>query len=156
MPLLQGIIIRLMSTRAVLLVVLTATLLAVANGINWQGKGNMNQTVLDKIWAYINANTSSGFSDIMDSSNINIFVKGLSDSLNQEWHPAWNVVATFGPQDYDTVLYGYAFNNHWMWYNGIQHPTSPTYIVSIVVWKDYNCQTWKLIAYSVGETSGLT
>lgn len=43
-----------------------------------------------------------------------------------------------------------------MWYNGIQHPTLPTSIISIIVWKDYNCQAWSFIGNGITESSGFT
>lgn len=50
------------------------------------------------------------------------------------------------PAEYDAIVYGYAFNNHWMWYNGISLPDSGTSkTASLMVWKDYNCQNWKVI-----------
>jgi hypothetical protein len=43
----------------------------------------------------------------------------------------------------DTVLYGYAYNDHWYWYNG--YKSSGNMYYAIVIWKDYNCQGWKTI-----------
>jgi hypothetical protein len=40
----------------------------------------------------------------------------------------------------DSVLYGYAFRDHWMWYNGFLMDDG--YYVSFIIWKDYNCITW--------------
>lgn len=34
------------------------------------------------------------------------------------------------------VLYGYAFKNHWMWLSNFVESHS------VVLWKDYNCDTW--------------
>ena len=65
--------------------------------------------------------------------------KNISDTLNELWDPAWNVVAakTYGGVGVYVVLYGYAFRSHWAWYN----PYRDTDCV-FVVWKDYNCETW--------------
>jgi hypothetical protein len=40
----------------------------------------------------------------------------------------------------DSVLYGYAFRDHWMWYNGFL--MDDQHYVSFVIWKDYNCIGW--------------
>jgi hypothetical protein len=37
----------------------------------------------------------------------------------------------------DSVVYGYAFRDHWMWYNGFL--MNDGYYVSFIIWKDYNC-----------------
>jgi hypothetical protein len=43
----------------------------------------------------------------------------------------------------DSVLYGYAFRDHWMWYNGLLLDSGN--YVSFIIWKDYNCITWYTI-----------
>jgi hypothetical protein len=43
----------------------------------------------------------------------------------------------------DSVLYGYAFRDHWMWYNGFLMDDG--YYVTFIIWKDYNCITWSTI-----------
>lgn len=53
----------------------------------------------------------------------------------------------------DVVVYGYAFNNHWMWFNGYQDASIARKYFSFVIWKDYNCQGWKTVAQS-GVRSG--
>jgi hypothetical protein len=40
----------------------------------------------------------------------------------------------------DSVLYGYAFRDHWMWYNGLL--VDDGQCVSFIIWKDYNCVGW--------------
>jgi hypothetical protein len=37
----------------------------------------------------------------------------------------------------DSVVYGYAFRDHWMWYNGFL--MNDGNYVSFIIWKDYNC-----------------
>ena len=49
---------------------------------------------------------------------------------------------------WDTVLYGYAFRQHWMWYNGYTVAGSSGKYYSFVIWKDYNCVAW----HSVGDS----
>jgi hypothetical protein len=43
----------------------------------------------------------------------------------------------------DSVVYGYAFRDHWMWYNGFLMDDG--YYVTFIIWKDYNCITWSTI-----------
>jgi hypothetical protein len=45
-----------------------------------------------------------------------------------------------GSNNGDSVLYGYAFRDHWMWYNGFLMDDG--HYVSFVIWKDYNCIGW--------------
>jgi hypothetical protein len=81
--------------------------------------------------------------------------KFISDKLNAEWDPAWNVALMyiFGEitlnqtEDFRNVVYGYAYNGHWLWYNKFKvvqpSPTSKSYMFySFIIWKDYNCDTW--------------
>ena len=63
--------------------------------------------------------------------------------MNGLWDPAWNVVIVKSLVTFDTILYGYAFNNHWMWINGIAIPNSMGGdTVTYLIWKDYNSQNW--------------
>lgn len=86
--------------------------------MNWQGTGDMNNDNLTVIWSYINANLKRN----VDADTIDAFNTGLSEDLNGRWAYAWNVITVHiktGPSTYnDAILYGYAFRNHWMWYNG--------------------------------------
>ena len=85
--------------------------------INWQGTGNLSSSNITEIWDYINSNF--GRNNFMNT--MQLLASGLSNSLNTKWAPAWNVVIVkIGNADNynDVVLYGYAFRNHWMWYNG--------------------------------------
>jgi hypothetical protein len=47
------------------------------------------------------------------------------------------------------VLYGYAFKNHWMWLSNFVEGRS------VVLWKDYNCDTWVERAETNFPTSAL-
>lgn len=40
----------------------------------------------------------------------------------------------------DIILYGYGFNDHWMWDNS--YKLNEGYSVSFIIWKDYNCIKW--------------
>lgn len=42
----------------------------------------------------------------------------------------------------DTILYGYAFRNHWMWFNNYRLIADG---IDFVVWKDYNCQAYQKV-----------
>ena len=60
----------------------------------------------------------------------------ISNSLNEMWDPAWNVVV--GKLIYLTIDFtfcGYAFRFHWFWHNNYKG-------YSIVISKDYNCGEW--------------
>lgn len=60
-----------------------------------------------------------------------------------------------GSQYNDVLVYGYAYKNHWMWFNGYAHD-SLSNIYSFVVWKDYNCQTWKNLGTNPPSANRLT
>jgi hypothetical protein len=70
------------------------------------------------------------------------FAKNLSDYLNSVWDQAWNVVLVQTSARADTVVDGYAFRNHWLWRNGLFKGNQ---YYSIIIWKDYNCQSWKTL-----------
>lgn len=74
----------------------------------------------------------------------------LSDQFNTLWNPAWNVAFIQRIINYndDSVMYGYAFSEHWMWINNYKDLG-----YSFVVWKDYNCGKWMSLDSS-SYTSG--
>lgn len=136
-----------MSAKTNLLILLLAIILAItASASDWQGQGAMNQTVIAKIWESINA---------VNIANVpySTTAKTISDSLNNEWDPAWNVIVVQNVPGKDTILYGYAFRNQWMWYNGVPLPGYDMYRITFIVWKDYNCKDWKTL---VNIASGFT
>ena len=114
------------------------SLIASTQAVDWQGYGNMSSSNLTDIWSFINSNALTAFS----SSNYAKFSSDLSDHLNTLWHPAWNVITVKTIASSDTVVYGYAFREHWMWYNGFKLLNN---VYSFVIWKDYNCQNWGYI-----------
>ena len=60
----------------------------------------------------------------------------ISNSLNEMWDPAWNVVVGYLTDLLiDSVFCGYAFRFHWFWHNNYKG-------YSIAIVKDYNCHTW--------------
>ena len=108
---------------------------------NWQGTGNLNNDNLALIWAFIHTNLTN-----YAENETGQLCTHLSDKLNAAWDPAWNVVvvrfSTSAPAYNDVVLYGYAFRNHWMWFNGYTDSRIASASFSFVIWKDYNCQVW--------------
>ena len=112
------------------------TFLAGSTCLNWMAGGN---------WTYGNLTTLKQkiqtFDTLISTSTYAPFATSLSTDLNTAWAPAWNVVIyqyTDG-NNYDAVLYGYAFNGHWFWLNGFL--LSGSYY-SFIIWKDYNCVKW--------------
>lgn len=116
-------------------------LLQQSHGLNWQAAGNISAcTVLD----FINANYNPGWTqwDIFETEKnvLTQFTNLVSNYLNDLWDPAWNVVVVYvntPGSNGDSVLYGYAFRQHWLWLNG--YKTNDDHYVSFIVWKDYNC-----------------
>lgn len=100
-------------------------LLCSANAIKWQGIGNMSESNLTTIWTYINANFIYGTFQSGRTDKIVGKISDFSSYLNGIWDPAWNVVLiyTFYGQNQDSVVYGYAFRDHWLWYNGFTAAT---------------------------------
>lgn len=134
-----------MSLTTIYGLLITFLLATAVNSVNWQGSGTINSTVISKVWAHINANLSSAITlsgSQMSNNPKKVFCKTLSDEMNALWDPAWNVLLISGEVGYDTILYGYAFRNQWMWHNGITIPGYAFVEYAIIVWKDYNCQTW--------------
>jgi hypothetical protein len=113
--------------------------------VNWQGTGTLSYDMLNTIWNYINTN----FDPKITSAKITAgditftnFATGLATQLNKQFDPAWNVVVAHTGQlsNSDTILYGYAFKDHWLWYNGFKMNDGK--YLGFIVWKDYNCQTY--------------
>ena len=118
----------------------------------WQGMGSgMNNTVISEIWNGITPKLNTAFST-NTNAGFQAFAKEISDRLNSRWDPAWNVVIARSRAQYDVILYGYAFRNQWMWYNGV--PNSRGNFAALIVWKDYNCRDWKGV--KVNYTSSFT
>lgn len=70
--------------------------------------------------SYISANFTMG---LETTSSLPAKVGPFSDYLNNLWAPAWNVVIIYSNSldiNFDAVVYGYAFRNHWMWINGLK------------------------------------
>jgi hypothetical protein len=124
-----------------LLLLLTCSL-----SLNWQSSGNLSLSNQSLIQGYINQNFSPThlWSQLINSGNtvLSDFSVGFSNYLNEQWDPAWNVVTIYlsVKGNSDCVFYGYAFRDHWMWFNG--YAMNDGYYVTFILWKDYNCVTW--------------
>jgi hypothetical protein len=124
--------------------------------LNWQGTGTMTFDMMSVIWNFINTNFDPTIptASVSDSTNMIIpdFAAALSKELNDRWDKAWNVVINYlyGGDNMDTVLYGYAFNGHWFWYNG--YVMNDGYFVTFLIWKDYNCVGY--LTYNTNIDSG--
>ncbi len=122
------------NTKAIFFVLLLS-LLGNFSALDWQGYGNMSSSNLTDIWTFVNNNI--GYA--VTNSKHQEFTTNLSNYLNKLWDPAWNVFVIQTTVSKDTVVYGYAFRDHWMWYNGYVINNA---FLSFVIWKDYNCQGW--------------
>ena len=80
--------------------------------------------------------------------NLGTFAEKLSKNLEtvQNWAQFWNVFVVVQDAASDTVVYGYAFREHWLWKNNVQFPgVSPAFTyptgknIGLIIWKDYNC-----------------
>lgn len=49
----------------------------------------------------------------------------------------------------DSIVYGYAYKNHWLWYNNFVNGADN---LAFVLWKDYNCKVWQAVGDSVTGT----
>jgi hypothetical protein len=108
--------------------------------MQWQAASNISAANHTFIWSTI----QSSLAYVQNSgpnTNLSAFAKNISDTLNSAWDPAWNVFAfqLVGDSTLDAVVVGYAFRDHWMWFNGYTYQTRT---FSFIIWKDYNCVTW--------------
>lgn len=122
-----------------ILLILAIFLVGSAEAYDWQGTGNLNNENLTIIWMYIETNLSV----YIMKGDMNGFSHDLSVILTNLWSPAWNVftIQTIGGKGQydDTIFYGYAFKNHWVWFNGYEGPAGWGNVYSFIIWKDYNC-----------------
>ncbi len=132
------------SIKTIIVVVVFSLLLENISTEAWQGYGNMSSSNLTEIWTFIN----SSISNTLTNSKYQEFCTNLSNHLNKTWDPAWNVYVIKSTTQRDTILYGYAFRDHWMWYNG--YTLDGLIILGFIIWKDYNCQGWNDVA-SLGK-----
>lgn len=140
--------------------VLLLLLLGCGNALNWQGTGELTTDNLTTIWSYISTNFHTSWkadltlgSNVAGNTTLADFVIGFSSYLNTLWDPAWNVVLAgeaVAGKNQDSVLYGYSFRSHWLWYNGFK--MDDNHYFTFVIWKDYNCISW--ITYRSDVSSG--
>ena len=137
-----------MKTVAIALVILS--LASVSLCTNWEYAGNWSATNTSAInTAITNTMTASrDATNLVYGYNLGLFAKKLSENLEtvQNWAQFWNVFVIVQGTSSDSVVYGYAFNNHWLWKNNIQFAgVTPAVTmpagkqIGLVIWKDYNC-----------------
>lgn len=125
--------------------ILVFFLISCVCSISWQGTGNMTSSNMTFIWNTINANMPTYVS--ASKTNLSQLAVALSNKLNQEWSPAWNVfVFELFDRTVDAIFYGYSYKAHWMWFNDFSFAGRS---FSFVIWKDYNCVVWNTIDNSM-------
>jgi hypothetical protein len=139
--------------KGLLFVATLLTLLVAANGEGWQGAGNWTSSNLTDIWTFIHANyfdlPPKGGSINFDQTTA---VEKFVTYLNGLWDSSWNVVVLDTIASSDAVLYGYAFNGHWYWFNGY---VSGSYVFGFVIWKDFKCGGYQTVGYKAILTKNL-
>ena len=120
----------------ILLLLLTGNVHSLS--VAWQGTGNMSQSNMTEVQTVISNNPITDSTSLMSYEDK---AQAISTALNTLWDPAWNVFIVKSEICYNTILYGYAFREHWMWINGITLDT--TYWLTYIIWKDYNCHNWR-------------
>ena len=129
-------------------VLLIVVLLGCGSCLDWQGAGNWTSDNLTVLHNEINGvdPTEQYYMLSTDASRI-------SNDLNALWDPAWNVVIVYytDGNNYDSVMYGYGFREHWFWFNGWKRADG-TYL-SFIIWKDYNCVGWVTYGGGVATSS---
>jgi hypothetical protein len=129
--------------------VVAVLLLTCCKSLDWQGAGGWGNGNMTVIWDYINTNFSKAWPQattiLPGDTKLADFASAFSTELNRRWDTAWNVVVAYitDKSNSDSVVYGYAFRDHWMWYNG--YAMNDGSFVSFIIWKDYNCNGWTTI-----------
>jgi hypothetical protein len=132
-------------------VVALLTLLGAANGVGWQGTGNMSASNMTSVWSFIHTtydNVPTKYGEI--HFNQTAAVEGFVTYLNGLWDPSWNVVGLDTVASSDAVLYGYAFNSHWIWINNY---ASSGFVFGFVIWKDYKCGGYQTVGDSLFDVA---
>lgn len=136
-----------MKTVAIAFVILSLASVGVCT--NWEYAGNWttaNTTAIDA--AITTTIAASPDAAEVTKYNLGTFARKLSENLEtiQNWSQFWNVFVIMQDTTSDAVVYGYAFNKHWLWKNNVQFTgLSPAFEmpvgkhVGLVIWKDYNC-----------------
>ena len=92
-----------------------------AFSLNWQGTGNMSGSNMTEIHTAI---TNNPITSTTSDADLDTVGQNISTNLNTLWDPAWNVIIVRTKPGNDTVVYGYAFRDHWMWINGGLFPAT--------------------------------
>jgi hypothetical protein len=116
--------------------------------VQWQAAANISAANHTLIWSTINAGLTTYVPNAGSSTGHSDLAQYISDSLNAAYDPAWNVFVfeLVGDPTLDAVVVGYAFRDHWMWFNGYSY-LGRTF--SFIIWKDYNCIAWVSIDNTV-------
>jgi hypothetical protein len=116
--------------------------------VQWQAAANISAANHTLIWSTIQSGLTTYVPNAASSTDHTDLAKYISDTLNTAWDPAWNVFVfeLVGDSTLDAIVVGYAFRDHWMWFNGYSY-ISRTF--SFVIWKDYNCVAWISVDNSV-------
>ena len=123
-----------------------------ALSVNWQGTGNMSGSNMTEIQTTISNNP---ITSATSASQIHTIGQTISTRLNDLWEQAWNVVIVKTLAGYDSVVYGYAYKDHWMWINGVAISGDSSKELAYIIWKDYNCNTWSKINTIFGKVTNL-
>jgi hypothetical protein len=110
--------------------------------VQWQAAANISAANHTLIWSTIQSGLTSYVPNAGSTTDHTDLAKFISDNLNNAWDPAWNVFVfeLVGDTTVDAIVVGYAFRDHWMWFNGYSY-LGRTF--SFIIWKDYNCMVWK-------------
>jgi hypothetical protein len=116
--------------------------------VQWQAAANISAANHTLIWSTINAGLTTYVPNAGSSTGHSDLAQYISDSLNAAYDPAWNVFVfeLVGDPTLDAVVVGYAFRDHWMWFNGYSY-LGRTF--SFIIWKDYNCIAWNTADNSI-------
>jgi hypothetical protein len=116
--------------------------------VQWQAAANISAANHTLIWSTIQSGLTTYVPDSFSGTDHTDLAKYISDTLNTAWDPAWNVFVfeLVGDPTTDAVVVGYAFRDHWMWFNGYSYQGRT---FSFIIWKDYNCIAW----ISVGDSA---
>jgi hypothetical protein len=116
--------------------------------VQWQAAANISAANHTLIWSTIQSGLTTYVPDSFSGTDHTDLAKYISDTLNNVWDPAWNVFVfeLVGDPTVDSIVVGYAFRDHWMWFNGYSYQGRT---FSFIIWKDYNCVAW----ISVGDSA---
>jgi hypothetical protein len=109
--------------------------------VQWQAASNISAANHTLIWSTIQSGLTTYVPNAASSTDHTDLAKYISDTLNNAWDPAWNVFVfeLVGDPNLDAIVVGYAFRDHWMWFNGYSY-LGRTF--NFIIWKDYNCVAW--------------